>query len=87
MEANTSPIEAVLNAIDKWVQIYNLLVGFQSEKVIGDVGNYVGNSLKSKSKICWNFQNIFDQSVPCVYGSGSKKPGWELEATYDGGVI
>lgn len=36
-----------LNYLDMWVQIHDLQVGFRSERVIQDIGNYVGSFIKS----------------------------------------
>lgn len=42
-----NPMESKLNHMDIWVQIHELQNGFRSERVVKDIGNYVGAFIKS----------------------------------------
>lgn len=39
-----------LNNLDLWVQVYDLRVGFMSERVLKEVGNYIGVFVESCSR-------------------------------------
>lgn len=43
---NEDPHMIQLNKVDIWVQIYNLLMGMVTEKIIQGIGNYVGTVVK-----------------------------------------
>lgn len=47
METGDNPRSMVLNTLDLWVQIHDLPVGFMSERVVKEVGNYVGVYIES----------------------------------------
>uniref|UniRef100_A0A803NTB2 DUF4283 domain-containing protein n=1 Tax=Cannabis sativa TaxID=3483 RepID=A0A803NTB2_CANSA len=47
LKVGENPRSVVLNKLEFWVQIHNLTTGFISERVVRDLGNYVGMFLKS----------------------------------------
>lgn len=49
MKEGEIPREVKLNALDLWVQIYDLRIGFMTEKVLKEIGNYVGTYIESCS--------------------------------------
>lgn len=49
MKEGDIPRSVSLNTLDLWVQIYDLRAGFMSERVIKEVGNYIGNFIESWS--------------------------------------
>lgn len=49
MEGN-NPRCMQLDSLDLWVQIHELLVGFMSERIIQEVGNFIGVYVKSCPK-------------------------------------
>lgn len=51
MREGDIPREVSLNNLDLWVQIYDLQAGFMSERILKEVGNYVGEYIESCSKI------------------------------------
>lgn len=42
LQKGVNPLNVKLHHLDIWVQIYDLQTGFRSERVIKDVGNYIG---------------------------------------------
>ena len=42
LEENDKPHRVPLYHTLFWIQVYNLLIGFQSEKVLTNIGNYIG---------------------------------------------
>lgn len=47
-----------LNNLDLWVQVYDLRVGFMSERVLKEVGNYIGIFVESCSR---NFSSTWKE--------------------------
>ena len=42
ISADEDPMEDELKQTELWVQIFDFLVGLQSKRVLGDVGNFIG---------------------------------------------
>ncbi|KAM7473735.1 hypothetical protein LguiB_020978 [Lonicera macranthoides] len=42
ISVDTNPYEVTLTHVEFWVQVYDLAVGFMSEKVAKDIGNFIG---------------------------------------------
>lgn len=42
LKAGDNPKKVCMNHLDMWVQIHDLQAGFQSKRVIQDIGNYIG---------------------------------------------
>lgn len=51
MKEGEVPTEVKLNALYLWVQIYDLRVGFMTEKVLKEIGNFFGIYIDSCSSI------------------------------------
>uniref|UniRef100_A0A803Q9H0 Zinc knuckle CX2CX4HX4C domain-containing protein n=1 Tax=Cannabis sativa TaxID=3483 RepID=A0A803Q9H0_CANSA len=47
LKIGENPRLVVLNKLEFWVQIHNLTTGFMSERVVRDLGNFVGTFVKS----------------------------------------
>lgn len=47
LNTRDSPKHIKLNHLDMWVQIHDLQTGFRSERVVQDIGNYVGTFVKN----------------------------------------
>lgn len=59
MKQGESPRSVNLNSIDLWVQKHDLNPRFMSEKIIKEVGNYIGKYVKSCPT---NFQGVRRES-------------------------
>lgn len=49
LEVNEDPHLVLLNTMYIWVQIYDLPIGMNSEKVLQSIGNYIGTICKGES--------------------------------------
>lgn len=58
MQDGDVPRGVSLNNIDLWVQVHDLRVGFMTERVLKEVGNYIGVFVESCSK---NFHSIWKE--------------------------
>ena len=47
LEENEQPQNVRLCFTSFWIQIYNLPIGFMSEKILKDIGNYIGTFMES----------------------------------------
>lgn len=47
LEEGDNPLNIKLNHVDMWVQVHDLQVGFRSERVIKDIGNYIGSFVQN----------------------------------------
>ncbi|KAM6549548.1 hypothetical protein CsatB_021224 [Cannabis sativa] len=47
LKQGENPRTVMLNKLEFWIQIHNLTTGFMSERVIRDLGNYLGSFVKS----------------------------------------
>lgn len=47
-----------LNALDLWVKFHDLRVGFMTERIVQEIGNYIGKFVKSCSR---NFTRTLNQ--------------------------
>ncbi|KAM7462222.1 hypothetical protein LguiA_030343 [Lonicera macranthoides] len=56
LDQDTNPYEAVLNYVDFWVQVHNLLAGLMSEQVVTAIGNFIGQFMSSDPK---NFDGLW----------------------------
>ncbi|KAM6543681.1 hypothetical protein CsatB_008128 [Cannabis sativa] len=56
VKSGENPRSIPLVKLDLWVQLYNLTVGFMSDKVIQGVGNYIGSFIKSDPN---NFSGVW----------------------------
>lgn len=54
-----------------WIQVYNLPIGFQSEKILQSIGNYIGAFLKSDEN---NFKGIWRNYMRLRVSIDIKKP-------------
>lgn len=43
LAGNEDPHHVQLNTVDIWVQVYDLPNGMYSEKILQDIGNYIGS--------------------------------------------
>lgn len=44
------PHTIVINKLDIWVQLHGMHAGFMSQRVVTDVGNYIGKFIKQVSR-------------------------------------
>ena len=56
LEANAQPIKLSLFHLDLWAQVYDMPVGFMSEKIARRIGDYVGTFVDSD---IYNFDGVF----------------------------
>ncbi|KAL8125389.1 hypothetical protein AgCh_012905 [Apium graveolens] len=47
LQAGVNPLSIQLNHVDIWVQVHDLQAGFRSERVIKDIGNYIGSFVQN----------------------------------------
>ncbi|KAH9697145.1 CCHC-type domain-containing protein [Citrus sinensis] len=47
LKENEQPQNVLLCFTSFWIQVYNLPIGFMSEKILKDIGNYIGTFLES----------------------------------------
>ena len=50
LTAAHEPTTVELNHTELWVQVFDLPIGLQSERVLRDVGNFIGVFVKSDPK-------------------------------------
>ncbi|XP_074329726.1 uncharacterized protein LOC141667192 [Apium graveolens] len=56
LKAGVNPTEIELNHIDIWAQVYDLQAGFRSERVIKDIGDYIGSFVQNDAN---NFSGVW----------------------------
>lgn len=47
MKEGDNPRTLEINKLDQWVQLHGMHVGFMSQRVVKDVGNYIGTFIES----------------------------------------
>lgn len=47
LKENEQPQNFLLRFTSFWIQIYNMLIGFMSGKILKDIGNYIGTFMES----------------------------------------
>ncbi|KAL8156414.1 hypothetical protein AgCh_001488 [Apium graveolens] len=82
LEANEDAHSVQLNKMEIWVQIYDLPVGMMSEKLLENVGNYVGTFVKADSqkihggwKVFYRIRVIMDVDKPIKRRMKLKREG------------
>lgn len=60
MKEGDIPRGISLNSLDLWVQIPDLRAGFMTEKVVKEVGNYVGIFVESCPR---NFSGVWKENI------------------------
>lgn len=58
MKEGDVPRSIILNKVELWVQIHDLRVGFMTERVVKEVGNYIGTFVESCSR---NFTGMWKE--------------------------
>lgn len=56
MKEGDNPHTMVINKLDLWVQLHDMNAGFMSQRVVVDVGNYIGNFVESDNN---NFVGVW----------------------------
>lgn len=46
-QQGVNPIEVILNKMDIWVELHNMIPGFMAQRVVTDIGNYIGSFVES----------------------------------------
>lgn len=82
LEANEDAHSVQLNKMEIWVQIYDLPVGMMSDKLLENVGNYVGTFVKADSqnihggwKVFYRIRVIMDVDKPIKRRMKLKREG------------
>lgn len=56
LKPGDDPRSIALNSLDLWVQLHGMNPGYMSQRVVQDVGNYIGSFVESDSN---NFMNVW----------------------------